>query len=113
MASWNINDVSKAYAKGFVKFLKDNNIDNFRSSSYELFVYSISAVYGIPYNKRLNSLIKRKGNKCIKYLSSLSGVPKKAGRLSREDRKRLVECSCVYVVVAMQYYSGGIEVVKL
>ena len=25
MASWNINDVSKSYAKGFVKFLKDNN----------------------------------------------------------------------------------------
>ena len=107
-----VSDISREYAKGFMRFLVDNNISEYKSAAYELFVYSLYSVYGFTYTKKLNTLITKNGEKCVAYLKTLDGVPKRLGYLTFEEKQSIVDCSCVYTVVALQYYTGGIKVVK-
>ena len=105
----NISDISRNYAKGFVNFLVEQEIESKKGSAYELFVYSIYSIYGKPYIKKYNSLITRFGKDCIGYLKKIDGVPKRIGNLFSFEKEDIVNCSCVYALVALQYYSGKIN----
>lgn len=103
---YRVNDVARIYAKEFLNFLVKSKISSYNKNAYELFVYSIYSIYNIEYSGRLNSLIIKNGEKCIKHLKSINGVPKRIGRLSNSDKQSIIDCSCVYTLAIIQYHTG-------
>lgn len=103
MARYNIWDISRVYAKGFISFLSENDVSGSVGSIFNLFVYAINFIY---YNKKVISgyLIEVYGKSCIDWLKGLKGVPR--GILSEKSKREVVDCSKIYALVAIQYYSG-------
>lgn len=93
---YNILDVAKLYVKGFTCFISDAKIHNIEDC-YDLFSYTLKSIYNLE-TCEFSRTIERLGGKCIKYLSSIKGTPRKIKGMSLKDRISVVEFTISYYV---------------
>lgn len=101
-----ISDLARAYSKRYIKFLIDNGISISSKDAYDMFRYVIHRMYGFRCGS-LFPLLVMNFNECTECLEEV----KNSITVSDDvDIKSIIDCSCVYTLVAVQYCAGNIRV---
>lgn len=101
-----ISDLARAYSKRYIKFLIDNEISISSKDAYEMFRYVIHRMYGFRCGM-LFPLLVMNYDECIKCLEEVKSSIVVSDDV---DFKSIIDCSCVYTLVAIQYCAGNIRV---
>lgn len=100
-----ISRLAKGYAKAYIHFLNDNDITINTRDAYNMFRCAIHELYNVDYNVhcKVSKSIK---DSCVK---ALRVAEHKVIALSEDDIKTIIEYSCVYALVLIQYCIGNIR----
>lgn len=102
---YNIHVLARVYSKEFCKFLKRHRIRTNENNAFELFSYSMKTIYGIE-TSEYNLEIRKYGERCIKFLSKVKGIPLDLRKATVEERMNLIKCCKVYIIVILQAQMG-------
>lgn len=102
---YNIHVLARVYSKEFCKFLNKYKIKTDETNAFELFSYSMKKIYDIE-TTEYNLEIRKYGEKCIKFLSKVKGIPLDLRKAPLEERINLIKCCRVYIVVILQAQRG-------
>ena len=100
-----VSDLARDYAKGYVKYLIDNEITVSSKDAYNNFRDILTCLYGLDTNKGLEGYSKE----CYQCLKGIKDSVKDVDYNLISD---IIDCSSVYTLVAIQYCSGNIGVKK-
>lgn len=75
------------------------------TNAFELFLYSMKSLYNLEVSE-YNLEIRKYGERCIKCLGKVKGIPKELRTATLEERMNLIKCCKVYIVVIFQAQKG-------
>lgn len=101
-----ISDLAREYAKRYIKFLIDNDITISSKDAYEMFRFVICRLYGFKCGGTFPLLVMHY-DECYEVLSNIKEMYSTRKSI---DKKAIIECSCVYTLVFIQYCAGNIKV---
>lgn len=101
-----ISDLSRVYSKNYIRFLVEKDISLSSKDAYNLFRCVMCKLYGFRYEYE-SKLIKKYFVDCYNLLNTVKSIYKVDNDV---DKKSIIECSCVYSLVLIQYCAGNIRV---
>lgn len=101
-----VSDLAREYSKKYIKFLIDKGISVSSRDAYSMFRYVIHRIYGFRCDD-ISALLIINYEDCKKELLSVKDSVEVNTNVSE---KSIIEYSCIYTLVALQYCAGNIRV---
>lgn len=100
------SDLAREYAKAYIHFLFEKDISISSRDAYSLFRYTIGMMYGVR-SGELKPIIVMNYEECRETLQ----VIKEKYKVVEDGLvDSIIEYSCVYALIAIQYCAGNIRV---
>ena len=101
-----ISDLAREYAKKYINFLIENDIYLSSRDAYNMFRFTLCRLYGFNCGE-YSPLLLVYHNDCYNTLLDVKERYTVSGLI---EKKSIIEFSCVYTLVLIQYCSGNIRV---
>lgn len=101
-----ISDLAREYAKAYIRFLVKNDISISSKDAYEMFRFVICRLYDFKCGDIFPLLVVH-FDECYEVLGN---IKEKYDVCELIENKSIIECSCVYTLVFIQYCAGNIKV---